>query len=42
MRAAYYHEMATTTTTAAVRDALIRLARRYEEMAVEGDHIIPR
>lgn len=33
MRAAYYREMAATATTAAVRDALLRLADRYERLA---------
>jgi hypothetical protein len=42
MRAAYYRAMAATTTMAAEQNALIRLARRYEEMAAESEHIIPR
>jgi hypothetical protein len=33
MRAAYYRKLAATATTATVRDALIRLAERYEAMA---------
>jgi hypothetical protein len=32
VRASYYREMAATATTASVRDALIRLAERYERL----------
>ena len=34
-RAATYREMAVTATTADIREALLGLARRYEEMANE-------
>jgi hypothetical protein len=33
VRAAYYREMAATATAASVRDALIRLAERYDALA---------
>jgi hypothetical protein len=33
VRAAYYRGLAATATTVSVRDALIRLAERYEAMA---------
>lgn len=33
MRAAYYREMAATATKTSVRDALLRLAQRYEKLA---------
>jgi hypothetical protein len=36
-RAAYYRAMAATATTRDVRDALIRLAERYEALAVGGE-----
>jgi hypothetical protein len=35
-RAAYYRAMAATATTRDVRDALIRLAERYERLTVGG------
>jgi hypothetical protein len=34
MRAAEYRQMAATATLAGTRDALLRLARRYERLAV--------
>ena len=33
VRAAYYRALAATATTRGVRDALIRLAERYERLA---------
>lgn len=37
MRAAQYRQMAAQATTVAVRDALLRLAKKYEALADKQD-----